>query len=268
MKTLRGITNPLEWDMDTSEQPLLLAHACCWGLAQKLKPTFTRSNFYRLMRQLHPIIPRKLQVDTEQWRLASLSHQAALYHSIASSDQTGISNGISDGTEGSIGLDGLLKGFARLPREFQQVIWREFPTKYLTFYLLATAESVDVASDSKSNLKVTAPIFSHQPLIPEGFSGKGWLHTTFISILGRRYVQRVHVSKAKPSSEPNALEVYILKISHLHFTVLEIGISAIQIVYKDGTVSNWLGDPEGGWRGSTLGLHLTDLRVWQDVCLS
>ncbi|KAL7808662.1 hypothetical protein V8C26DRAFT_438609 [Trichoderma gracile] len=260
VKILKGIMNPLEWDMDTIEQPLLLAHACCWGLAQKLEPTFTRAHFYRLMRQVHPIIPRKREVEDEQWRLALFSHRAAAYYSIASSDPTGSSYR----TKGSTGLKGLLKRFASLPRELQQIIWRQIPAKFITSYLLAAAETVAVASDSKDKLEVTAPIFSHQPLIPEGLLGRAWLYTTFISILGCRYVQQIHVSKAQPPSGSCALEIDIRRISHLHFTVQEVGISAIQIAYKDGTESDWLGDPEGGWRGSTRGLHLTDLRVWQD----
>ncbi|KAL6879884.1 hypothetical protein HDV57DRAFT_521923 [Trichoderma longibrachiatum] len=248
-KFLKGIMNPHEWDMGTVEQPLLLAHACCWRLARKLQPNFSPSQFYRLVRQLHPILPRNVHVDNEHWRLASLSHLAALYPCIA---------------KDSIDLEGLLKRFFGLPQELQQMIWRNVPANCLTFSLLAAAESVAVASGSAAELSVTTPIFSRKPLIPEGLSGRGWLQLTFISILGRRYVQRIHVSKAQPSSKSDALDVDIREVSHLHFTVEEVGISAIQIVYKDGTESDWLGDPERGWRGSTLGLHLTDLRVWQD----
>ncbi|KAL7812095.1 hypothetical protein V8C44DRAFT_364785 [Trichoderma aethiopicum] len=248
-KTLRGIMNPHEWDMDTVEQPLLLAHACCWKLARKLQPNFSPSHFYRLMRQLHPILPRNVHVNNEHWRLVSLSRLAALCPCIA---------------KDSLGLEGLLKRLVGLPRELQQMIWRNVPANCLTFSLLAAAESVAVASDSAAELSVTNPIFSHESLIPERLSGRGWLQLTFIFILGRRYVQRIHVSKAQPSSKSDALEIDIREVSHLHFTVEEIGISAIQIVYKDGTESDWLGDPEGGWRGSTLGSHLTDLQVWQD----
>ncbi|PTB63430.1 hypothetical protein BBK36DRAFT_1126976 [Trichoderma citrinoviride] len=274
MKTLEGIMSPDEWDMLSVEQPLILAHACCWKFAQHLAQTsersFSRSHFYRFMRQLHHIIPRKLQTHKEQWRLASFRHYAALCHSNTVFDCISNHADISDHARHKIkehieSLRDLLCGCAKLPPELQQSIWRSIPTNCLTFSLLATAETVAVVSKvPKAVWSATTPIISHQSLIPKGFVGKGWLHTTFISILGRRYLHRINLSKTRLNDETALPEVDIQNVSHLHFTVEEIGISAIQIVNKDGTESNWLGNPEGGWRGSTLGIQFTDLQVWKD----
>lgn len=246
LKNLKGDEKIIRADMTIDRlhegdinRPLLFIHIECWNFARKLKPSLSFHRWYELIRQLHHILPRTCQAKKEPWDLASFSNKT-----------------------NNENINNLLFRCANLPSELQQQIWRYISAKSLIFRLLATVQTVLLASKSISS-SIPRPICFRKPLIPRTLAGKVWLHATFISIFRRGYLQHIHFSKSP--TDQNDLKINIDNISYVNFMVESLGISAIQIVYNDGAKSEWVGDATRGWRGSTIGFHIEDVQVLRDV---
>ncbi|KAK5996553.1 hypothetical protein PT974_01889 [Cladobotryum mycophilum] len=220
-------------------RPLLFAHVCYWKVARQLHSNCSCLEFYRLMRQLHPVLPRTRLAKEAPWNLASFRDLGP-----------------------TTNLNSLLSRSAGLPQELQRLMLQSIPPNSLVFCLLAAFQSASLLSEL--NYQVSTPVFSLKGLVPESFIGTGWLYATCISIFGRTYLRRIRMSSCQDKSRAYGLEINVKSLQCLRFVVGSLGISAIRLVYRNGSLSDWLGDPGNGWHGSILSFHISDLQILQD----
>ncbi|KAK0634681.1 hypothetical protein B0T17DRAFT_611650 [Bombardia bombarda] len=227
-------------------QPLFFAHRLCWKVVRQQHGHIPNITLYKLAQQTHPIFS-SLDLIIEQLQ------RAAIFPQLAKST--------NESTDGFAHL--LSRAGALLPLEVQQEVL-QYINSDLTFSLMTalhtTASFLNLLNHAPSPSKMIVKLH------PTASQDTGWLCGTTIEMFAHEYLHRIHMAQYDNTGDRLGLSipVHMDAVSGVRFVLGTYGLRAIRILYRDGSVSPWLGNPTKGSYGTVYGTDLGCLRILQD----
>lgn len=157
--------------------------------------------------------------------------------------------------EAQTNLAELINHLAKLPIEIQLSIAENCYQKMFQSFFMARESSKLIGFMKKEN---PTQNLVDQDCTVETISFRS------VYIFGHNYISlsRLNSRKIEGQSE---LRVRKLKIKGIRFAIDSYGLRAISTLYANDSISPWLGDEAGTWKGVVYGNDLKTLRIAQDV---
>ncbi|KAF5019081.1 hypothetical protein F66182_8921 [Fusarium sp. NRRL 66182] len=97
-------------------------------------------------------------------------------------------------------------------------------------------------------------------------SDNNWLSASRFSMFGRTYLRDLEVvPRTRPlDSKASAIRIKDSAVIGIKYILGLHGISAVSLIYEDGTSTSWLGDWADGWLGCEYGLSIEHIWVTSD----
>jgi hypothetical protein len=163
----------------------------------------------------------------------------------------------------------LLKLLSRFPADIKFAILKECGKSPLSSTLVVCTESLRLlkvlGSEDAQSLRDSRP--THLQLrsltpVPRA-EDPTVLTAEWVSIYGNSYLSSLRETIIKDGKVPRD-SLPLRPLQGVKFARQSGGIRGLQLLYSDGTESNWLGRP-AGWFGEVRGENISDLRLQSDV---
>lgn len=211
--------------------PVYVAHRDCWCLA--VEAGKTHIGLYRFAANFQHVIPPRYSIQPPP---------RATFHADVRT---------------TTGLGGLVHTAAtRLPAEIRDII-----IECLGDHLVASLVRAFQTMVSHVEETPRCQAINHVALADPGRVETLCIKT--ISIFGLTYLSEIGFNEGGG----DFIDVRESCFFGVRFALGTYGIRALRVLYQDGSMSRWLGDPRFSWFGEVYGADLRYLSVVRDVCI-